>query len=262
MYLSLIIPAYNEAGRISASLEKIFAYLDSQNYEAEVIVVDDGSPDHSVTVIRDAFSKYNPDTSPLERTSLVGPTSLVGRTLSPPVQARLIELGTNAGKGGAVQAGMLAATGTIRIFTDADLSTPIHEVEKVIFAIENERYDVVIGSRALEGRKLVKVHQPWYREMMGRFFNLLVQVFVLKGIKDTQCGFKGFRAEAAEKIFRQQKVMGFSFDVELLYLAKKSGYKIKEVAVEWYNDERTTVGALSDSAQMFFELLRIRGLHR
>ncbi|MFI5263748.1 MAG: dolichyl-phosphate beta-glucosyltransferase [Candidatus Kapaibacterium sp.] len=246
MYLSLIVPAYKEASRIAASLEKIFAYFDSQDYEVEVIVVDDGSPDNSVEVIQKAFAKYH----------------IVGRTLSPSVKTRLIELGTNTGKGGAVRAGMLAAKGSIRIFTDADLSTPIHEVEKVIAAIENQGYDVVIGSRALEGRKLVKVHQPWYRETMGRFFNLLVQVFVFKGIKDTQCGFKGFRAEAAEKIFTEQKVMGFSFDVEILYLAKKMGFKIKEVAVEWYNDERTTVGALSDSARMFFELVRIRGLHR
>ena len=157
---------------------------------------------------------------------------------------------------------MLAATGKIRIFTDADLSTPIHEVEKIISAIENEGFDVVIGSRALEGRKLVKVHQPWYREAMGRFFNLLVQLFVFRGIKDTQCGFKGFRGDVAEKLFSEQKVMGFSFDVEILYLAKRSGYKIKEVAVEWYNDERTTVGALSDSARMFLELVRIRKLHK
>jgi dolichyl-phosphate beta-glucosyltransferase len=240
MYLSLIIPAYKEANRISASLEKIFAYFQLQSYEVEVIVVDDGSPDNSAVVIQEAFAKK----------------------FSPKVNTRLIELGINTGKGGAVRAGILEATGEIRIFTDADLSTPIHEVEKVISAIEREGYDIVVGSRALEGRKLVKVHQPWYREMMGRFFNQLVQVFVMRGIKDTQCGFKGFRAEAAEKIFLQQKVMGFSFDVEILYLAKRSGYKIKEVAVEWYNDERTTVGALSDSAKMFFELLRIRRLHK
>lgn len=241
MYVSLIIPAYNEASRITASLEKIFAYFELQNYDSEVIVVDDGSPDNSLEVIREAFAKKSPSSK---------------------VKSRLIELVTNAGKGAAVRAGMLGATGAIRIFTDADLSTPIHEVEKVIAAIESGGYDVVIGSRALEGRKLVKVHQPWYRETMGRFFNLLVQVFVFRGIKDTQCGFKGFRAEAAEKIFDEQKVMGFSFDVEILYLAKKMGYKIKEVAVEWYNDERTTVGALSDSARMFFELVRIRGLHK
>jgi len=242
MYLSLIIPAYKEESRIGKTLETIFAYFAAKDYNVEILVVDDGSPDNSAQVIRDALS--------------------AGRTLSPHVQARFIELGTNVGKGGAVRAGMLEATGKIRIFTDADLSTPIHEVEKIISAIENEGFDIVIGSRALEGRKLVKVHQPWYRESMGRFFNLLVQVFVFRGIKDTQCGFKGFRGDVAEKLFSEQKVMGFSFDVEILYLAKRSGYKIKEVAVEWYNDERTTVGALSDSARMFFELLRIRNLHR
>jgi len=242
VYLSLIIPAYKEAERIEKTLDTIFAYFSATNYDAEVIVVDDGSPDNSVDVIRNAFAKR--------------PAS------AKKVEARMVELGTNAGKGAAVRAGMLDGTGAIRIFTDADLSTPIHEVEKVIRAIENEKFDVVVGSRALEGRKLVKVHQPIYREMMGRFFNMLVQVFVLRGIKDTQCGFKGFRGEAAEKLFSKQKVMGFSFDVEILYLAKKDNYKIKEVAVEWYNDERTTVGALSDSARMFFELLRIRNLHK
>ncbi len=247
MYLSLIIPAYKEASRIEASLDKIFLYLANAPYDSEVIVVDDGSPDNSVEVVRAAFAK---------------PLHPVGSGRNPSIQTRLIELGTNAGKGAAVQAGMLEAKGAIRIFTDADLSTPIHEIEKVIQAIEKEHYDVVVGSRALEGRTLVKVHQPIYREMMGRFFNMLVQIFVLRGIRDTQCGFKGFRGEAAEKLFTAQKVMGFSFDVEILYLAKKAGYKVKEVAVEWYNDERTTVGALSDSAQMFLELLRIRKLHR
>ena len=240
MYLSLIIPAYKEASRIAASLEKVFAYFAEQPYDVEVIVVDDGSPDNSVEVIRASFAKQPSD---------------------PRIQARLIEMGTNGGKGSAVHAGMLAATGAIRIFTDADLSTPVYEVAKVIQAIENEGYDVVVGSRALEGRKLVKVHQPLYREMMGRFFNTLVQLLVIRGIKDTQCGFKGFRGEVAEKLFSMQKVMGFSFDVEILYLAKKQGCKVKEVAVEWYNDERTTVGALGDSARMFLELLRIRKLH-
>ena len=241
MYLSLIIPAYKEATRIELSLEKIFVYLSSVPYESEVIVVDDGSPDNTVEMIQRAFTKK--------------------ASGSGNVTTRMIELGTNAGKGAAVRAGMLDASGKIRIFTDADLSTPIYEIEKVIAVIEKGGFDVVVGSRALEGRALVKIHQPWYREMMGRIFNVLVQIFVLRGIKDTQCGFKGFRGEVAEKIFSQQRVMGFSFDVDILFIAKKLGYKVKEVAVEWYNDERTTVGALSDSARMFFELLRIRRLH-
>lgn len=241
MYLSLIIPAFREATRIGPTLAKVHEYLSAQAYECEVIVCDDGSPDETVEVVNREFASL---------------------PSSPNVHFHLVELGHNRGKGAAVQAGMLAAEGEIRIFTDADLSTPVHEVEKVITAIENEHCDVVIGSRALEGRKLVKVHQPWYREMMGRFFNLLVQLFVFSGIKDTQCGFKGFTADAAKKLFREQKVMGFSFDVDILYLAKKHGYRVKEVAVEWYNDERSTVGALSDSSKMFFEILRIRRLHK
>lgn len=241
MYISLIIPAYKEATRIGPTLEKIFAYFSSKGYEAEVIVVDDGSPDTTCEVVANTFVKLSPT--------------------APRVFARLIELGSNEGKGAAVQRGMLSATGSIVIFTDADLSTPIHEIEKVIAGIEKEGFDVVVGSRALEGRQLVKVHQPWYRELMGRFFNVLVQLFVFKGIKDTQCGFKGFTRDAAQKLFGAQKIMGFSFDVEILYLAKKFGYKVKEVAVEWYNDERTTVGALSDSSKMFLQILQIRKLH-
>lgn len=241
MYISLIIPAYKEATRIGPSLEKIFAYFSTKDYDVEVIVVDDGSPDNTAEIIQSEFARLSPTASR--------------------VFPRLIELRSNDGKGAAVQKGMLEAAGKIVIFTDADLSTPIHEVEKVIAGIEREGFDVVVGSRALEGRQLVKVHQPWYRELMGRFFNVLVQLFVFKGIKDTQCGFKGFTREATQKLFGAQKIMGFSFDVEILYLAKKFGYKVKEVAVEWYNDERTTVGALSDSSKMFLQILQIRKLH-
>jgi dolichyl-phosphate beta-glucosyltransferase len=240
LYLSLVIPAYKEATRIGPTLKTIYDYLGKAEYQSEVIVVDDGSPDDTKAVIEKTFAEIPP---------------------SEKLSFRLIEYGVNKGKGAAVQAGMLAATGDVCIFTDADLSTPIYEIEKV-FAGITEGFDVVIGSRALEGRKLVKVHQPWYREAMGRFFNLLVQIFVIRGIRDTQCGFKGFRNEVAKKLFNEQKVMGFSFDVDILFLARKHGYKIKEVAVEWYNDERTTVGALSDSAKMFLQLLKIRGLHK
>jgi dolichyl-phosphate beta-glucosyltransferase len=242
VYLSLIIPAFNERDRIGPTLEKVFAYLSDRPYDKEVIVVDDGSKDDTVSVVRTNLSLL--------------------KTRFHDIEGRVVELRVNTGKGAAVNRGMLAAKGSIRIFTDADLSTPVHEVGKVVDAIDRDGYDVVVGSRALEGRQLVKKHQPWYRELMGRVFNIFVQIFVLRGIKDTQCGFKGFRGEVAEKLFGMQKVMGFSFDVEILYLARKHGYKIKEVAVEWYNDERTTVGALSDSTKMFLELLRIRKLHR
>jgi dolichyl-phosphate beta-glucosyltransferase len=156
---------------------------------------------------------------------------------------------------------MLEARGSVRIFTDADFSTPVQEVAKIIPLIASGEYDVVIGSRAAERRTLVKKHQPWYREAMGRFYNILVQLFVFRGIRDTQCGFKGFSGDAATLLFSKLRVQGFSFDVEILYLARRYGYRIREIAVEWYNDERSTVGALTDSAKMFWELLRIRKLH-
>ena len=240
--LSLVIPAYKESGRIGPSLEKAFRYFETVPYDAEILVVDDGSPDDTVAQVERVFA-----TKPAGLTRL---------------STRVIPLGANMGKGAAVRRGMLEARGKVRIFTDADFSTPVHEVAKIIPLIQDGEYDVVIGSRALEGRALVKKHQPWYREMMGRFFNILVQLFVFRGIRDTQCGFKGFSDHAAQILFSRQQVNGFSFDVEVLYLARRNGYRIREIAVEWYNDERTTVGALSDSMRMFMELLRIRNMHR
>jgi len=239
--LSLIIPAYNESGRVGPSVEKAFRYFEGVEYDAEIIVVDDGSSDDTVASVNEVFARK--------------PQTLTR------VTTRVIPLGVNTGKGAAVRRGMLDAKGKVRIFTDADFSTPVHEVAKIIPLISSGEYDVVIGSRAAEGRALVKKHQPWYREMMGRFYNILVQMFVFRGIRDTQCGFKGFSDHAAQILFSKQKVNGFSFDVEVLYLARRNGYRIREIAIEWYNDERTTVGALSDSAKMFWELLRIRKLH-
>jgi dolichyl-phosphate beta-glucosyltransferase len=240
--LSLIIPAYNEADRIGPSIEKAFRYLSEQSYDAEILVVDDGSSDNTSAAVERAFAN-KPEG--LDR-----------------VTVRFIPLGKNMGKGAAVRRGMLEAKGKIRIFTDADFSTPVKEVAKIIPLIDSGEYDVVIGSRAAEGRALVKKHQPWYREMMGRFYNIMVQTLVFRGIKDTQCGFKGFSDHAAQILFSKQQVNGFSFDVELLYLARRYGYRIREIAIEWYNDERSTVGALTDSAKMFWELLRIRNLHK
>ncbi len=241
MLLSLIIPAYNEADRIGPSIEKAYRYLETVDYDGEIIVVDDGSTDHTVEAVQASFAKK--------------PTELQH------VSTKLIAVPVNSGKGAAVRRGMLEAHGRVRIFTDADFSTPIYEIAKMIPLIASGEYDVVIGSRAVEGRQLVKKHQPWYREAMGRFYNVLVQLFVFRGIRDTQCGFKGFGGDAATILFSKQIVNGFSFDVEILYLARRYGYRIREIAIEWYNDERTTVGAITDSAKMFWELLRIRKLH-
>jgi dolichyl-phosphate beta-glucosyltransferase len=239
--LSLIIPAYNESDRIGPSVEKAYRYFENVDYDVELIVVDDGSTDNTIQEVRNVFANKPP-------------------TLTR-VTTRIIPLGVNSGKGAAVRKGMLEAKGSVRIFTDADFSTPIQEVAKIIPLIAMGEYDVVIGSRAAERRTLVKKHQPWYREAMGRFYNVLVQLFVFRGIKDTQCGFKGFSGDAASMLFSKLRVQGFSFDVEILYLARRYGYRIREIAVEWYNDERSTVGALSDSAKMFWELIRIRKLH-
>ncbi len=241
MLLSLIIPAYNESDRIGPSVEKAYRYFENAEYDVEILVVDDGSTDTTVQAVQDVFAKKS------------GTLSRVG--------TRLLLQPSNMGKGAAVKRGMLEARGSVRIFTDADFSTPIYEVAKVIPLIASGEFDVVIGSRAVERRTLVKKHQPWYREAMGRFYNVLVQLFVFRGIRDTQCGFKGFSGDAAQILFSQLQVQGFSFDVEILYLARRYGYRIREIAIEWYNDERSTVGAVTDSAKMFWELLRIRKLH-
>lgn len=231
MYLSFVIPAYNEAERIDASLQKALAYFAERPYSSEVIVVDDGSRDETCQRV----AAYEGD------------------------RIRLVRQPRNMGKGAAVRRGMLEARGEFRIFSDADFSTPIHETERVLAALQE--YNVAIGSRGLD-ESFIKEHQPWYRETMGKAFNLMVQAVAVPGIHDTQCGFKGFQGEVAEQIFSRAKISGFSFDVEALYLARRLGYSIRELSVEWYNDERSTLNPVSDSIKMFIELLKIRSLHR
>ncbi len=228
--VSLIIPVFNEEARISKSLDIVKNYFLQKGYNHEIVVVDDGSTDGTV----DVLSKYIND-------------------------IKLVRLAKNQGKGAAVRAGMLSAQGNYKIFSDADLSTPIYEIEKLLEKLEGGA-DICIGSRAVNPN-MIKLHQPFYREFMGKTFNKLIQFIVMKGIKDTQCGFKGFTSEAAEKVFSKSKINGFSFDVEILYLASKSGLKIEEVAVEWYHDPRTKVNLFWDSMQMLIELFKIRLIH-
>ena len=230
-FLSIIIPTYNETERIKQSLDAACEYLNDKHYEYEIIVVDDGSTDDTVKIARE-----------------------FGGNVTVLPQAK------NLGKGAAVRRGMLAAKGDIRIFTDADFSTPIYEIEKLIEKLEAGA-DICIGSRALDP-SMIKEHQPFYREFMGKTFNKFVQLMFFKGISDTQCGFKGFTKEAAEKIFPQAKINGFSFDVELLYLASKEGLKVEQVSVEWYNDARSKVNPVKDSMMMLIELFRIKKLHK
>jgi len=228
--ISLIIPVYNEEERISRSLEKILDFFRMHNFRYEIVVVDDGSTDNTL--------------AELEKFS---------------TEIKVISYKPNRGKGAAVRTGMLSAKGDIRVFSDADLSTPIHEIFNLIEKI-NLGADVCIGSRAIDP-SLIKLHQPFYREFMGKTFNKFVKAFVMKGIDDTQCGFKGFTSKAAELIFPKTKIDGFSFDVEILYLAKKLGLRIEQVPVEWYNDRRTKVNPIRDSFEMFLELFKIRKLH-
>jgi dolichyl-phosphate beta-glucosyltransferase len=205
--------------------------LNNKGYKYEIIVVDDGSSDDTVAIAK-AFG---------------GNVSVLSQS-------------SNMGKGAAVRRGMLTATGDIRIFTDADFSTPIYEIEKILPKIEAGA-DICIGSRALDP-SMIKEHQPFYREFMGKTFNQFVQVLFFKGISDTQCGFKGFTRAAAEKIFLKAKINGFSFDVELLYLASKAGLRVEQVSVEWYNDARSKVNPVKDSLMMLIELFRIKRIHR
>ena len=222
--LSVVIPAYNEVQRLPPTLERIRAHLAGRAGGHEVLVVDDGSTDATAAVAEAAG-------------------------------ATVLRNEANRGKGYSVRRGMLHARGERRLMTDADLSTPIEELERLL-ACMDEGYDVVIGSRALPGSR-IEVHQPWYRENLGRVFNGLVRALVLPGLQDTQCGFKLFSAPAARDAFSAARLDGFSFDVEALYVARRRGYRIAEVPVVWRNDAATRVGLLR-GGMAFLDLLRIR----
>jgi len=224
--LSVVVPAYNEALRLPATLVRVKEHLDRQGVPYEIVVVDDGSTDATSELARAGGERV-----------------------------RVLRHEPNRGKGYAVRRGMLAATGERRLLTDADLSTPIEELAKLQAALD-EGYDVAIGSRAIAGAR-IEVHQPAYREAMGRLFNRLVQVLLLPGLHDTQCGFKLFSAGAAGAAFAPATLDGFSFDVEALYLARQRGLRIAEVPVTWRNDAATRVG-LGGGAAAFVDLLRIR----
>lgn len=228
-FLSVVIPAYNEEKRIEATLKRIVEFLRSKAYTWEILVVDDGSKDKTIEVAKNSV---------------------------PDAAIKIVKNPVNMGKGATIKNGLLAANGAFRLFSDADLSTPIEELDKML-PFAQAGYGVVIGSRALRDSKL-EVRQPFYREMMGRTFNLIVRLLVIGNIKDTQCGFKLFTAAAAEKIFRLQQLSGFSFDVEILYLAKKLGFKIKEAPVRWINSTASKVSPIKDSAKMFLDIVKIR----
>jgi dolichyl-phosphate beta-glucosyltransferase len=230
--VSVVIPAYNEQTRIGSTLIRTLDHLAIHHPTAEVIVVDDGSRDDTASVATEVSG---------------------GRV-------RVLRQPQNRGKGAAVRRGMLEAKGEHILFMDADLSTPIEELEKVL-GYARQGYDVVIGSRAMHDSD-IRQRQPRARELMGRAFNKIVQTLVMNGIRDTQCGFKLFSARAAHDIFNKLTVDGFAFDVEALILAKKLGFKIKEVPVVWFHAPQSKVSPVTDAARMFRDILMLRLKHR
>ena len=230
-YLSIVIPAYNESLRVGKTLEKIRQYAASKAFETEVILVDDGSSDGTLERFKEFQSRW-PAT-------------------------RIIQNELNRGKGYSVRRGVLEGRGEVILFTDADLSAPIEEADKLLAALESEKADAAVGSRALD-RQLIGVRQPWRREYAGRCFNLLVRLFTGLAIHDTQCGLKLFRRDSTRRGFELQRVERFGFDPEVLFLIRLLGGKIVEVPVRWNDNPATKVHFLRDSTRMFLDLIVLR----
>ena len=226
-FLSIVIPAHNEEIRLPRTLRQVFAFLEKQSYSAEVVVVENGSSDSTLEMAHEFASRHS----------------------------NLIVIHEEqAGKGNAVRRGVLEAHGEYRFICDADLSMPITEMEKFLPPVLTG-FDIAIASREAPGA--VRYNEPSYRHWGGRAINLVIRLFILPGLNDTQCGFKCFRAEAAEKLFCQQTLPGWSFDIELLYLARKKRMLIKEIPVNWYFDADSKVNAVRDALRMIGDIFRI-----
>jgi len=226
-FLSIIIPAHNEANRLPDTLGQVFAFIGKQSYQAEVIVVENGSVDGTLEVAH-TFADKHPEC--------------------------LVLHSAERGKGRAVRQGMLAARGQYRIMCDADFSMPVNEIARFIPPNQNE--DIVIASREAPGS--VRYNEPRFRHVSGRVFNTLIRVMVLPHLQDTQCGFKCFRAQVAEDLFRRQTLTGWSFDVEVLFIAQRCGYRIVELPIPWYFNPASKINVLRDMWRMTLDLLRIR----
>jgi glycosyltransferase involved in cell wall biosynthesis len=229
--LSIVIPAFNEERRLPKTLDSVIAFLESRPIRTEIIVVDDGSTDATSQLVASYQSKY--------------------------AGLRLVSNGRNRGKGFSVRHGMLEARGEYALFTDADLSTPIEEADKLLAALKEQGYDAAIGSRAVD-RSLIQIHQSAVREQAGILFNYTVRWIMGIEFSDTQCGFKAFRMDRARIIFEQQRIERFGFDPEILFLAKRHGLRVAEVPVRWSHDAATKVNVMADGMRMLLDLLVIR----
>ena len=227
-FLSLIIPAFNEENRLPRTLSQVFTFTEKQPFSSEVLIAENGSTDRTYEIAREFVQR---------RTN-----------------ARVLRM-EQRGKGAAVRGGILAARGDYRFICDADLSMPIDEVNKFLPPALTG-YDVAIGSRELPGSR--RYDEPSYRHWGGRAINFAIQTLILPGLNDTQCGFKCFRAQAAEDLFARQTLSGWSFDIEILYLARRRGYRIKEVAINWHFGPESKVSAVTDALRMLTDIFRIR----
>jgi dolichyl-phosphate beta-glucosyltransferase len=227
---SIVIPAYNESKRLRPTLDEILRYMQERQWDAEILVVDDGSGDDTPQIVREFGYLHS--------------------------QVHLVQNPGNRGKGFSVRNGMLHARGEICLFTDADLSSPISEAEKLFEAIRRGA-DVAIGSRWLR-HELQTARQPLYRQILGRIFNLLLRLVLGLHYRDTQCGFKAFRREAVQQIFPMQKIQRWGFDPEILFLARKKGFSTVEVPVVWAHSEGTRLHPFRDGLRMFGDVIRIR----
>lgn len=227
--LSIVIPAYNEAKRISSTLWSVIDFVESHKIQVEILIVDDGSIDDTSVIVQ-ALEKDFP-------------------------YVRLIQHPKNMGKGAAVRSGMRSSCGQLVLFTDADGSSPIEEVTKLLEKVTSG-FDIAIGSRNA-GFGETDLKTKWYRRIIGGVFNLLVRLIIIDNIRDTQCGFKLFTREACDALFQRQRLNGFAFDLELLKLARLQGFKVAEVSINWHHVDGSKINLATDSLKMFLDIFRI-----
>jgi len=252
---SIVIPAYNESGRLPLTLSSVVSCIRTRGWDAEIIVVNDGSTDGTADVVHQ-FADSAPEVWSTENRLIVGRAIQSLPDDRRPVELRLLENPGNRGKGYSVRAGMLAARGDVVLFTDADLSAPIEEAERLFAAIQ-EGADIAIGSRWLESGRQTQ-RQPLYRQFFGRCFNAVTRAVMRLPFADTQCGLKAFTREAAQTVFQLQTIDRWGFDPEILFIALKRGYWIIEVPVSWAHDERTRMSYLRDGIRMLQEIAQVR----